>query len=74
MRKGLGDGQDESAAAPNCSDSLPGEHVSICARGKLLAEDDFGITPGFLADRKADLGVELTEETSRQHQHRGSPE
>ena len=67
--------QNESAAAPNCSvQFFPVNTSRYAPGGKLLAEDDFGITPGFLADGKADLGVELTEETSHQHQQRGFAE
>ncbi len=61
-------------SAPTAETVCPVNTSRYSACGKLLAEDDLGITPGFLADRKADLGVELTEETSGQHQDGGSPE
>ena len=74
VRKSGSDRKGEVPISRNRSHAFAGEYVAILARRKLLAQDDFRISPGFGADGEAGIRLKLSEEPSGQHQDRGSTE
>ena len=74
VRKRFGDREDEISIPPNRRYCLSGEHVAIRAGGKLLAQDDFRVSPGLGTHRDAGMRSKLSKEPSGQHQDRGPAE
>jgi hypothetical protein len=74
VRKSVSDRKGQVSTSPNRSNGLPGEYVAILAGRKLLAQDDFGISPSVSTDGEAAIRFKLSKESSGQHQDCGSTE